>query len=152
LIVLPAFFLCHFCFSNSSLLFGYHLQTAYLVIKEGMQHGDPLLCTHDVCRKRGVRFLYCAYCDEPVAKGNFSTRHSHPGQERRGSQSKDDSSGANKKKPHEDDGDARSGSRSSENSSSHGRSHNDGKLTTLAAAAASSVAGGHGMKGKPTSK
>lgn len=118
----------------SLLLFGYSLQTAYLVINEGTQHGDSLLCSHVVCRKRGVRFLYCAYCDEPVAKGNFSTRHSHPGQVRKNpTRAKDDSSSASKK-PH-DQSETRSTSQSSA-SSSREPGQNESKSTTPAAIAA----------------
>ena len=39
---------------------------------------QPLLCTHKECFNRGVRFVYCAVCDLPVAHRNFSTRHCHP--------------------------------------------------------------------------
>ena len=34
-------------------------------------------CSHPICRRRGVRFRYCLICQRPVAKRNFSSRHSH---------------------------------------------------------------------------
>lgn len=42
-----------------------------------MRHGEGLICSHKDCQRRGIRFLYCYYCREPVAKANFSTRHKH---------------------------------------------------------------------------
>jgi hypothetical protein len=29
------------------------------------------------CQNKGIRFVYCKFCDVPVAKINFSTRHKH---------------------------------------------------------------------------
>ena len=52
-------------------------QTAYFEISEGLKHGDPLICSYPECRNRGVKFLYCTYCKDPVAKRNFRNRHNH---------------------------------------------------------------------------
>ena len=43
-----------------------------------MLHGQALTCSHPACQERGVRFRYCAVCQKPVARRNFSTRHDHP--------------------------------------------------------------------------
>lgn len=42
-----------------------------------MQHGDGLICIFPECRNRGIKFLYCAFCKDPVAKRNFRNRHTH---------------------------------------------------------------------------
>ena len=34
----------------------------------------------EACRNGGVKFRYCAYCEAPVAKRNFSRRHAHVGE------------------------------------------------------------------------
>jgi hypothetical protein len=53
-------------------------QTAFFkVARSTLKHGDGLVCSHEQCRKVGVRFLYCSVCNEAVAKGNFFTRHGH---------------------------------------------------------------------------
>ncbi|KAL3910440.1 MAG: hypothetical protein SGARI_002124, partial [Bacillariaceae sp.] len=51
--------------------------TAYFEIPEGLKHGDPLICSYPECRNRGVKFLYCTFCKDPVAKRNFRNRHNH---------------------------------------------------------------------------
>lgn len=53
------------------------LQTAYFEISPDIKHGDGLICSFPACRNRGVKFLYCAYCKDPVAKRNFRNQHSH---------------------------------------------------------------------------
>lgn len=52
-------------------------QTAFFEISESVKHGDPLICSYPDCRNRGVKFLYCSYCKDPVAKRNFRNRHNH---------------------------------------------------------------------------
>jgi hypothetical protein len=54
------------------------LQTAFIVIPQDVSHGQALRCSHPICRNRGVRFRFCAACQRPVAKRNFSSRHNHP--------------------------------------------------------------------------
>ncbi len=49
--------------------------TAYVVIPEGVKHGDELLCSHPACRI-SRKFLYCQHCKVPITKPNFS-RHRH---------------------------------------------------------------------------
>ena len=53
------------------------MQTAYIVLKKGIEHGTPLECSHEECRKGGSRFAYCSVCDLPVAIRNFWSRHVH---------------------------------------------------------------------------
>jgi len=53
-------------------------KTAYFVIPDNVKHGADLLCSHAKCQNKGIRFVFCIVCDEPVAKINFKTRHSHP--------------------------------------------------------------------------
>eukprot|EP00429_Kryptoperidinium_foliaceum_P088989 CAMPEP_0176198616 /NCGR_PEP_ID=MMETSP0121_2-20121125/8143_1 /TAXON_ID=160619 /ORGANISM="Kryptoperidinium foliaceum, Strain CCMP 1326" /LENGTH=575 /DNA_ID=CAMNT_0017537469 /DNA_START=36 /DNA_END=1764 /DNA_ORIENTATION=+ len=55
----------------------HNFQTAYFEIPEHIKHGDGLICSFPQCRNRGVKFLYCAYCKDPVAKRNFRDRHTH---------------------------------------------------------------------------
>jgi len=55
----------------------HNFQTAYFEISENVKHGDGLVCSFPDCRNRGVKFLYCAYCKDPVAKRNFRTKHTH---------------------------------------------------------------------------
>lgn len=55
----------------------HNFQTAYFVIPEDVKHGDGLICSFPACRNRGVKFLYCQYCKDPVAKRNFRSRHNH---------------------------------------------------------------------------
>jgi hypothetical protein len=45
-----------------------------------MPHGSDLICSHSICRNGGVKFLYCAYCDAPVARRSFRTQHIHKGE------------------------------------------------------------------------
>lgn len=42
-------------------------------------HGAELFCSHSVCKSKGVKFRYCAYCKKAVAKRNFRNRHAHLG-------------------------------------------------------------------------
>eukprot|EP00934_Nitzschia_sp_Nitz4_P001045 Nitzschia sp. Nitz4//scaffold116_size91068//60740//62058//NITZ4_004962-RA/size91068-processed-gene-0.44-mRNA-1//1//CDS//3329533590//1045//frame0 len=55
----------------------HNVQTAYFVIRDDIKHGEGLQCSHSQCRSRGIRFVYCQVCGIPVAKINFTTRHSH---------------------------------------------------------------------------
>ena len=52
-------------------------QTAYFLIKEGTPHGTLLKCSHPFCSESGYKFRYCMFCNVPVAKRNFTKRHSH---------------------------------------------------------------------------
>jgi hypothetical protein len=56
---------------------GHNIKTGYLLIPDDASHGMDLLCSHNQCRNEGVKFLYCAVCQLPVAKRNFRKRHSH---------------------------------------------------------------------------
>jgi len=51
--------------------------TAFFEITKGMAHGSHLICSHAVCRDSGVKFLYCAVCDMPVARRSFRSQHLH---------------------------------------------------------------------------
>jgi hypothetical protein len=48
------------------------------------------MCSYNACRKTGIKFRYCAYCNVPVAKRNFRRRHQHGGEPDGESQSGDD--------------------------------------------------------------
>ena len=52
-------------------------QTAYFQIPKDIKHGDFLVCSYPACRNRGVKFLYCSFCKDAVAKRNFRNRHYH---------------------------------------------------------------------------
>jgi len=54
-----------------------HYRIGVLRIPKNVRHSQELLCTHPACRGKGVRFLYCSFCEQPVAKANFGTRHRH---------------------------------------------------------------------------
>ena len=64
-------------------------KTAYFVLPKEPKHGYDLLCSHPSCQNKGIRFVYCSYCDAPVAKRNFSTRHNHNGSQKKGQQQVD---------------------------------------------------------------
>jgi hypothetical protein len=51
-----------------------HYRIGVLRVPKNVQHAQELLCTHSACRSKGVRFLYCTFCEQPVAKANFGTR------------------------------------------------------------------------------
>ena len=51
-----------------------HYRIGVLRIPKNVRHSQELLCTHPACRSKGVRFLYCSFCEQPVAKANFGTR------------------------------------------------------------------------------
>lgn len=50
---------------------------AYFVIGGTIPHGKLIECSHHACVQSGRKFLYCAVCQLPCAKRNFSRRHSH---------------------------------------------------------------------------
>jgi len=52
-------------------------KTAYFRISGDMKHGTELMCSFPSCRRAGVKFCYCAFCQTPVAKRNFRKRHMH---------------------------------------------------------------------------
>jgi hypothetical protein len=58
----------------------FDFQTAFFEVTKDMAHGADLICSHDVCRNGGIKFLYCAFCRGPAARRNFRTSHSHPGE------------------------------------------------------------------------
>lgn len=45
-----------------------HYRTGVLRILKNVEHAQQLFCSHSACRAGGVRFLYCAFCEQPVAK------------------------------------------------------------------------------------
>jgi len=51
--------------------------TAYFLIKKDTPHGELLNCSHPFCSEKGFKFRYCMFCKLPVAKRNFTKRHSH---------------------------------------------------------------------------
>lgn len=38
------------------------------------------MCSFPACRNRGVKFRYCVFCRDPVAKRSFRNRHNHAGE------------------------------------------------------------------------
>ena len=54
--------------------------TALFAIPLGSPHGMPLLCSHALCRKGRLKFVYCRYCHQPVSRMKFDERHAHPEQ------------------------------------------------------------------------
>ncbi|KAG7355605.1 hypothetical protein IV203_000291 [Nitzschia inconspicua] len=54
--------------------------TAFFLVPRTIQHGEEVICSHAACRKAGVKFRYCSFCETPVAKRNFGRRHSHAGE------------------------------------------------------------------------
>lgn len=55
----------------------HNIRTAYFDIPVNAEHGTLLICSHPGCSGSGRRFRYCAVCDLPVAKRNFTKRHGH---------------------------------------------------------------------------
>ncbi|KAL3933569.1 MAG: hypothetical protein SGARI_003676 [Bacillariaceae sp.] len=74
--------------------------TAFFEITKDMAHGQDLICSHEICRNGGVKFLYCMYCACPVARRSFRAQHSHPEivEQSRSSANKKASEKASKKK------------------------------------------------------
>ncbi|KAG7361653.1 hypothetical protein IV203_036754 [Nitzschia inconspicua] len=67
--------------------------TAFFLIPSAIQHGEEVICSHAACRKAGVKFRFCSFCETPVAKRNFGRRHSHAGEKltrKKGGKSSDD--------------------------------------------------------------
>lgn len=54
-----------------------HSANAFFLIPENAPHGTLVVCSHRACNESGRRFRYCAVCELPCAKRNFSRRHSH---------------------------------------------------------------------------
>lgn len=54
-----------------------HSTNAFFLIPENAPHGTLVVCSHRACIESGRRFRYCAVCELPCAKRNFSRRHSH---------------------------------------------------------------------------
>jgi hypothetical protein len=55
----------------------HNFMTAYFLIDQrSVKHGDKLVCSFAACRDVGVKFRYCEFCGEPVAKRNFTKLHS----------------------------------------------------------------------------
>jgi hypothetical protein len=52
-------------------------KTAYFIIPSTVKHGQELRCSHQECRSKGARFLFCGVCQVPAASKTFTTRHSH---------------------------------------------------------------------------
>lgn len=56
---------------------GHVANTAFIDIPVNATHGTLLHCSHSCCRNSGRLFRFCTTCQVPVAKRNFSRRHSH---------------------------------------------------------------------------
>lgn len=54
--------------------------TAFFSIPLQSPHGMPLICSHAMCCKGRVKFVYCYYCNQPVSRMKFDERHAHPEQ------------------------------------------------------------------------
>ena len=54
--------------------------TAYFIIPPNSPHGMPLICSHALCRRGRLKFVYCKYCRQPVSRMKFDERHAHPEQ------------------------------------------------------------------------
>jgi hypothetical protein len=54
--------------------------TAFFSIPAGSPHGMPLICSHAVCCKGRLKFVFCFYCNQPVSRMKFDERHAHPEQ------------------------------------------------------------------------
>lgn len=59
---------------------GHNRSTAFFSIPAGSPHGMPLICSHAVCCKGRLKFVYCYYCNQPVSRMKFDERHAHPEQ------------------------------------------------------------------------
>jgi hypothetical protein len=54
--------------------------TAHFSVPPKSPHGMPLICSHALCRKGRLKFVYCKYCNQPVSRMKFDDRHAHPEQ------------------------------------------------------------------------
>ena len=79
-------------------------KTAHFRISEDMKHGTELVCSFPSCRRAGIKFCYCAFCQTPVAKRNFRKRHMHDDLDANGQIVSSEMSMSSKQNyPHEDD-------------------------------------------------
>ncbi|KAG7348326.1 HSF-type DNA-binding protein [Nitzschia inconspicua] len=51
--------------------------TAFFEIPKNPEHGMDLVCSYPACRNGGIKFLYCKYCDDVIAKRTFRVQHLH---------------------------------------------------------------------------
>jgi hypothetical protein len=55
----------------------HNARSAYIDIPPDATHGTILICSHPECASSGRKFRFCTVCHLPVARRNFSERHSH---------------------------------------------------------------------------
>ncbi|KAL3912160.1 MAG: hypothetical protein SGILL_006993, partial [Bacillariaceae sp.] len=58
----------------------HNIHTAYFRITPDTAHGTDLVCSFPQCRNGGVKFLYCAYCKDAIARRSFRSQHLHTGE------------------------------------------------------------------------
>ncbi|KAL3911201.1 MAG: hypothetical protein SGILL_007374 [Bacillariaceae sp.] len=58
----------------------HNIHTAFFRITSDMAHGADLVCSYPQCRNGGVKFLYCKFCDDAIARRSFRSQHLHMGE------------------------------------------------------------------------
>ena len=53
------------------------MHTAFFEIPKNAEHGMDLVCSFPSCRNGGIKFLWCKYCDDVIAKRTFKASHLH---------------------------------------------------------------------------
>jgi hypothetical protein len=52
-------------------------KTAFFEITTDTAHGTELVCSFPQCRNGGVKFLFCKFCNDAIARRSFRTQHLH---------------------------------------------------------------------------
>ncbi|KAL3910565.1 MAG: hypothetical protein SGARI_002062 [Bacillariaceae sp.] len=55
----------------------HNMHTAFFEIPKNPEHGMDLVCSFPTCRNGGIKFLWCKYCDDVIAKRTFKASHLH---------------------------------------------------------------------------
>ena len=53
------------------------MKNAFFQVRPTTKHGDGLVCCFPKCRDNGIKFRYCAYCKDAIAKRCFRIKHTH---------------------------------------------------------------------------
>ncbi|KAL3917832.1 MAG: hypothetical protein SGILL_004523 [Bacillariaceae sp.] len=55
----------------------HNMHTAFFEIPQEPKHGMELVCSFALCRNGGIKFLWCKYCEDVIAKRTFKANHLH---------------------------------------------------------------------------
>mmetsp|Transcript_22585 Transcript_22585/g.39656 ORF Transcript_22585/g.39656 Transcript_22585/m.39656 type:complete len:412 (+) Transcript_22585:284-1519(+) len=64
----------------------HNIHTAFFEISADTAHGTELVCSYPQCQNGGVKFLYCKFCNDAIARRSFRSHHLHNDQNEAASQ------------------------------------------------------------------